>query len=240
MSAAGDAILAELRIVAHERWLRAAEPGLAKAVGELKRYQQQRFRRSYADLLADQRYTAAADFFLDELYGPHDFTSRDDQFARMVPALVRLFPAELVQTVTALAALHALSEQLDSAMARHLLSTRTLDASEYLRAWQATGRASDRERQVDMLLEIGHELDLYTQRPLVRQSLRLMRVPARASGLGELQTFLERGFDSFRQMRGAQTFLATLAFRERALMARLFATRAAIPAAADDPLGQLP
>ena len=46
---------------------------------------------------------------LDELYGPQDFSDRDAQFARVVPALVRLFPQELVETVAVLARLHALS-----------------------------------------------------------------------------------------------------------------------------------
>ena len=52
--------------------------------------------------------------------------------------------------------------------------------------------------------------------------------------LGALQAFLERGFDTFREMRGADEFLRTVATRERALAARLFAgedapTRTPIP-----------
>jgi hypothetical protein len=50
-----------------------------------------------------------------------------------------------------------------------------------------------------------------------------MRGPASAAGLGILQAFLERGFDTFRDMRGAQEFLATVTLRERELAARLFA-----------------
>jgi hypothetical protein len=38
-----------------------------------------------------------------------------------------------------------------------------------------------------------------------------------------LQGFLERGFDTFREMRGAREFLDTVASRERQLAARLFA-----------------
>jgi len=49
------------------------------------------------------RYGPAAHFFLEELYGPRDFADRDTQFARVVPALVRLFPREIVATVAILA-----------------------------------------------------------------------------------------------------------------------------------------
>jgi hypothetical protein len=57
----------------------------------------------------------------------------------------------------------------------------------------------------------------------MRHSLRLMRAPAHAAGMGALQDFLERGFDTFRQMRGADEFLARIARRERELAAQLFA-----------------
>ena len=49
-----------------------------------------------------------------------------------------------------------------------------------------------------------------------------MRGPAAAAGLGALQGFLERGFDTFREMGGAREFLAVIANRERALAAALF------------------
>ena len=109
MSATAEAILANLRTVADERARRAIRVGLAEKVSALKEFQQRRFSHTYIDLLASARYGAAARFFLSELYGPADFASRDAQFARVVPALVRLFPAEVVQTVAALAQLHALS-----------------------------------------------------------------------------------------------------------------------------------
>ena len=74
-------------------------PELQAKVLLLKAFQRQRFARTYEDLLDTPRYGAAARFFLDELYGPTDFTRRDAQFARVVPALVRLFPPEVVETV---------------------------------------------------------------------------------------------------------------------------------------------
>ena len=61
------------------------------------------------------------------------------------------------------------------------------------------------------MLAVGSALDRYTRNPLLRASLRLMRGPAAAAGLGALQGFLERGFDTFREMRGAREFLDTVA-----------------------------
>ena len=114
--ATAESILAHLRVVEGERQQRAREPLLQRAVATVKAFQQRRFAHTYADLLSSSRYGSASRFFLEELYGPSDFTRRDAQFARVVPALARLFPTEVVQTVAALAELHALSERLDTVL----------------------------------------------------------------------------------------------------------------------------
>ena len=104
MAADQDSILRELGRVEAERQARQRDPRLAARVLALKRYQQARFARTHADLLADARYGPAARFFLEDLYGPQDFAERDAQFARIVPALVRMFPQEIVETVQSLVA----------------------------------------------------------------------------------------------------------------------------------------
>lgn len=225
-----DGIADSLAIVEAERARRDADPALGAAVQAIKRYQQARFRHSHADLLASTRYGAAARFFVDELYGPADFSQRDAQFGRIVPALVRLFPGELVETVEALAALHALSEELDSAMAAALPSA-VVDAPTYMRTWRTVGRSADRARQIELVIDVGRALDRYTHMSALMMSLRMMRRPARLAGLSELQAFLERGFDTFKAMRGAGEFLEAIEERERTMALRLFAGEAS---------GQLP
>lgn len=216
-----DLILRSLQQVEAERVLRAADPELAARVVAVKKFQHARFEHTYADLMADKRYGAATHFFLEDLYGPGDFAHRDAQFARIVPALVRLFPRNIVATVSDLAVLHALSEQLDTAMAQ-VIHKDDVGASAYSDAWRKVGQPAQREQQIALMVGIGTALDRYTRNPLLRHSLRLMRAPAQAAGLGALQRFLESGFDTFRAMRGADTFLNTIAQRERGLAALLF------------------
>lgn len=215
--------------MAAERAARAADPVLAERVAAVKAFQHARFAHTYADLLADKRYAKAATFFLEDLYGPTDFSERDTQFARIVPALVRMFPREIVGTVADLGALHALSERLDSTMARALQTT-SIDGHNYGQAWRTVAEPEAREQQIALMLAVGTALDKYTRNPMLRHSLRLMRSPAKAAGMGALQHFLETGFDTFRAMDGAQEFLRTIAQRERALAVRLFAG-----GGADDP-----
>lgn len=247
MNEASQRILAHLAQVAEERRHRAAVPALLPRVQALKAYQQERFRRTYPDLLAAPRYRSAALFFLHELYGPEDFTRRDEEFARIVAPLVRLFPRDIVATVEDLAALHALSESLDGAMACALPSVE-IRSSDYVAAWQATGRPEARAEQIRLLLQIGSALDRFTKSASLWVGLRAMRGPARAAGLGDLQRFLESGFETFRSMGGADSFLQIVAEREDSLCRALFAPDAVARAttlslaetANQDPLGQLP
>ena len=233
-------ILNHLQHVADERARRSADADFAQRVVAVKRFQHARFAQTYADELQQPRYAAAARFFLDDLYGPRDFSERDEQFARIVGPLTRLFPAEIVDTVAHLAELHALSETLDGAMGA-VVESPVIDASQYVRAWQTVGQPEQREQQVALMLAIGYAIDGYTRNPILRHSLRLMRGPAHAAGLAALQGFLEKGFETFRAMRGADPFLQLVATRERELIGRLFAAHAASVANGSDPvLGKLP
>lgn len=251
MSIRASPILAHLHAVQAIRDAARSDSSLSARVHALKVYQGRRFERTYADWIAQATAQRACRFFLDELYGAKDFTARDAQFARIVPTMTRMFPDELSLTILSLAALHELSEALDLAMARNL-PQQTVDAGAYVVAWQATGRRTDRTRQIALMREVGNALSIYTRRPLLRRALKMMRAPAAAAGLGSLQAFLEEGFDAFASLPDASRFLDTVSSRETALADRLFDVTGDAFASGglpgdpahggpgDDPLGQLP
>jgi hypothetical protein len=206
-----------------------AQPGLQDAVSAIKRVQARRFAGTYADLLADPRYAAATRFFLDELYSDKDYAERDAQFSRIAGALERLFPQHVVTTAVELANLHALTEQLDHDMALRWeqgAGNTWAEAVRYTEAWRRVGRRNDRLAQLDVVLDIGRELERLTRMPGLRLALRMMRAPASAAGMGSLQSFLEAGFDTFAQMarqrQGVAQFLDTIRSRELALIELMF------------------
>ena len=222
MADATQKILEHLQHVGRLRAARQSDERLAALVAAIKHHQHARFGRDYANLLDSARYGAATRFFLDDLYGPVDFADRDAQFERVVPAMAHLLPDEVMHTVASLAELHALSEDLDQRMAQ-ALTLDVVDERSYRAAWQKVGRSDDRERQLKLLIEIGTALDRHTRTPLLATTLKLMRAPARAAGLSQLQSFLERGLAAFAAMRGAQEFLDTITENERRMIAGLFA-----------------
>jgi hypothetical protein len=216
-----QATRSHLQRVSELRVARESDAHLSGRVAAVKRYQHGRFARDYSHLLDSPRYGAATRFFLDDLYGPVDFANRDAQFERIVPAMTRLLPAAVMHTVASLAELHALSEGLDQQMAQ-ALSTDTVDARSYRAAWQQVGRRGDREKQLNLLLGIGSSLERHTSTPLLVATLKLMRGPAKAAGLVQLQSFLERGLSAFTAMRGASQYLESIADNERRMIAELF------------------
>jgi len=222
MSGAVASITSGLECVQKLRAVRAADESLTQRVAAIKGFQHQRFEHDYAELLANPRYAAAARFFLEDLYGPKDFSARDAQFSKIVPVLSRVLPDEVVHTVVQLIELHVLSEQLDQQMAQRV-EAGALDRPAYANAWRAVGRRDDRERQVALMLDVGHALDRHTRKPLLGTTLRLARGPARAAGLGDLQEFLQNGYTAFKAMKGAEEFLKMIARNERAQIDALFA-----------------
>lgn len=200
--------------------------GLAQAVQAVKRLQAQRFRTTYTDFLADPRYAPATRFFLDELYGEHDFRERDQQFGRIAGALERLFPDAVALLAVDLAETHALTETLDQQLATHWLAQAPdcPAALRYTHCWRLTGEHEARERQLQVVLHMGTELQRLTRQTRLRLALKMMRRPAQIAGLTALQQFLERGFDAFATLGDASHFLATIEQRERHWLNTLFDT----------------
>lgn len=212
----------------------ACDAGQADAVHAVKQLQARRFRASYADFLADPRHAPATRFFLDELYGEHDFSQRDAQFGRIAGAIERLFPDAVSELAVDLAETHALTEGLDHTMATHWLAAPGPAAARYLSAWRATGERAQRERQLAVVLHMGRELQRLTRMTSLRLALRMMRRPAEAAGLGSLQQFLERGFEAFGHMGDAAGFLQAIAQREQDWIDTLFDASPAVAVRALD------
>jgi hypothetical protein len=208
MNPKGEHILRGLQTVAHERALRAADPALGAAVVAVKAFQHQRFEATYADMLAHPRF------------GPRrasswtTCTGRWTSRARRPVRAHRARPGAAVpgrhrEHRGALADLHALSETLDSQMARALGPPSPAQA-----LWPGLahrGPAPATRAQIALMMAVGTALDRYTRNPLLRHSLRLMRGPAQAAGLGVLQAFPGVGLRHLPRNARCREFLDTVA-----------------------------
>jgi hypothetical protein len=91
------------------------------------------------------------------------------------------------------------------------------------RALQLEVMSQEREQQIRLLLQVGHDLDRSLAHPMLYALLKMLHRPAHLAGFGALQDFLERGFSAFKNMQGADEFLATIERRETRIMESLFA-----------------
>lgn len=208
-----------------------ALPALGQAIVAVKSLQANRFAGTYADELQGGRFEIASRFFLTELYSAQDYTQRDAQFTRIAGAIDKLFPDKVSSLALALARLHALTETLDSAMGQAWMKAgkpKTVGerARQYVHVWRQVGRQTDRAAQLTTVLGIGEELARLTRLRGLRTMLRMMRGPASAAGLADLQHFLETGFDTFADLGkspgGTDAFLRQIETRETALIQSLF------------------
>jgi hypothetical protein len=220
---AQDALLHELARVQALHADRQRDPALSQALDRLGIWQSRRLGATYADLAAQPRYTDAVAFFQSDLYGG-DFARRDADLARVVPLMVRMLPERVIATVALAMEVNALSQELDRLLLAQLpRGAGELTVAKYCRAFRAMGHREQRERQVQLIVDVGNGLDGVVRKPFIHAALVMMRTPARLAGVGVLHDFLERGFDAFHRMHGADDFLATIDRRERALFDRIFA-----------------
>ena len=212
-------------LLTRDRELREAareSPAFARHVAALRGWQAARLANTYDDLGAQPRYGAAIAFFLEELYGAHDVSPRDHDLARASHLLERALPGTALQALQRAIALEILSQEFDLEMARVLPAGRPITGRAYADAYRAAGRRDDRARQIESLVGLGAYLDTLVRKPGLGLLVRLARRPAHAAGFAALHEFLERGFEAFGRMQGADEFLATIRARETLLLERLF------------------
>ena len=193
----------------------------------LQSWQAQRLQASFGGFLGDPVRRPAAQFFLTDLYGEHDFSQRDADIARVIPMMQKLLPVALLKTVADGIELAVLTHALDLRMVDALQALggrrRSIDADLYARAYRMVGRRRLRARQIALIDEVGRGLWSALRMHGVGALLKISRMPARAMGFGELQGFLERGFDAFGKLGDAEPFLADIRDNETRVMERLFA-----------------
>jgi hypothetical protein len=201
-----------------------ADANRCRARQHLRQWQSDRLARTHGEFLTVARYRAAAIFFLTDLYGPNDLSERYAEAERVLPLMVRMLPGGALSVIADAVELDALCESLDADMVAALaFDGQDISDRTYGDAYRQVGRQADRIKQITLIKDLGETLDHLARLPMVKGTLHRMHLPAKLLGLGALQSFLERGFDSFSDMNGADHFIATIVQRESALSRALFA-----------------
>jgi hypothetical protein len=192
----------------------------------LRTFQSERLARTHADLLANERTGPACRFFLTDIYAPRDFSQRDHDAETLYKLMNRFIPEDLLYPLALVLQLnnmtHDLDDQLVDALITHLGVTNTITPEQYAEGYRICDNYQEREKQIDMLLEIGQRVDKLVKSPLTAPTIQLAYLPAKTAGWDELHDFLHRGYKAFKHIKGAAYFLETITTREREILHRIF------------------
>ena len=186
-----------------------------KVLAAVQTWQRARLDGTYSDLRQAERYQAACEFFLDELYGGRNVAERDKQLDRAAPIMKRFLPDHLLGAVGDALRLQAMSLLFDYELAGHLIECRQIDQEVYSEAYRAQGDWAGRRDQLRLIHELGYLLGETVRHPMIHRLIRLMRTPAKVAGVGLLQRFLQEGLDAFAVMGVPDHFLETIRDREQ-------------------------
>lgn len=191
----------------------------------LQDFQGQRLTRSHAELLAVPANQAAIGFLLDEVYGGKDLLPVARDIRRAVNKAASLLPDRVMATSASVLEAAILTQELDEALADTLHDSLdgAVDDALYIEGFRALGRADDRQRQLDLIGEVGHHVDRYVRGRMLQATFRMVRRPVHAAGFGNLYDFLDRGFGAMRELDSAGKLMAQLTRTEAQILARLYA-----------------
>ncbi|MDT0594129.1 FFLEELY motif protein [Glaciecola petra] len=198
-----------------------AENNLTTHIRHLQAWQTKRLLVTHDDLWQSKRFKPAMQFFIDELYGPKDFSQRDNELARVVPKMAKLLPDKALLSLQAALKLNALSLELDLSLIQDL-GKNTLDHNSYFASYKACNNQTKREEQIQLLENLGLDLAQVVKISGISAILMLSRKPAKVAGVKSLHEFLEKGFKSFKKLGNVHDFINPIILKERKMMLALF------------------
>ena len=195
--------------------------GIQGKIRELQEWQCKRLLASHEPLWTQKRFNPAMQFFIDELYGPKDFTQRDQDIAKVVPKMAKILPEKALVSLESAMHLNRLSYELDMDMAK-ALGDKDINRDSYADAYRSCQNQSDRALQINYIEELGQDLAEVVNITGISTLLKLARKPAQLAGVIALHEFLESGFNAFKKLGDVQDFIQPIVTLERQIMLDLF------------------
>jgi hypothetical protein len=191
----------------------------------LQTFQSQRLRRDLADLAAEAQYQQIGQFFFEEMYGPRDFSARDEQ-AQRVHKFIHRTPGVTIHDVEPVLELLELTNKLDDEIAGLLIEfSAPLDFDEgiYERAYRLADNYAARVAQIDLAIGALANVHRLGRKRLLGVALQSTHALAHAVGMGDIHRFLRLGYQAIQPVRDITRFLTTIETREKERLDRIYA-----------------
>lgn len=206
----------------------ALKGDLLASIQQVQRWQCKRLLFSHQALHQQDQYKPALAFFVHDLYGPHDFSQRDQDLTRLAPKMAKILPDKALRSLESALHLNALSFELDYELAKHL-DKQPLNRDNYLKAYQDCNNPQARLEQIQLIEIMAKNLADAVQMRGVSALLMMSRKPAHLMGVSTLHTFIESGFKAFKTIGNYETFILPIVHFEQNLMKQMFNTPSTNP-----------
>jgi hypothetical protein len=192
----------------------------------LQAFQSQRLRRDLADLAAEPQYQQIGQFFFEEMYGPRDYSARDEQ-AQRVHHFIHRTPGVTIHDVEPVLALLELTNALDDGIAELLArlgAPLDFDEPTYEHAYRLADNYAERVNQLDLVTVALGNVHRLGHKPLLGFALKRTHALAAAVGMADIHRFLLRGYQAIQPVRDIERFLDTVYTREKERLDRIYTT----------------
>lgn len=199
---------------------------LNRPLMQLRAWQANRLAGTYFDLLAEQQYESACQFFLSDIYGGRDFSQRDHEAEVIYRRLSRLLPKSTLDLVRKTIWLNRMSSALDQKLLYVLVNELGMkdDLSEemYVQAYRLCDNYAERRGQIELFVDLLHKVGQGAQNPLIGGALRLTRRAAVKAEFAELHSFLVRGYLAFKPVHDVRYLVNIIQEREMRILDQIY------------------
>ncbi len=198
----------------------AEKAKLMATIRSVQAWQCKRLLASHQHMYQQKRFKPAVEFFIDELYGPNDFSQRDQDIARVVPKMSTFLPQKALQSLASALYLNTLSFELDFGLAKQLVNIE-INRDTYAKAYASCDNLANRQQQIDYIRTLGNDLADVVKMRGISSLLFISRKPAKMAGVLALHEFLEKGFKSFKNLGKVEDFITPVVNKEHEIMQQL-------------------
>tara|TARA_R110000868_G_scaffold350091_1_gene611340 strand:- start:1708 stop:2403 length:696 start_codon:yes stop_codon:yes gene_type:complete len=198
----------------------AEKAGLMTTIRAVQAWQCKRLLATHQQMYQQKRFKPAVEFFINELYGPNDFSQRDQDIARIVPKMSKFLPEKALQSLASALHLNSLSFELDFDLAKKLVDTE-INRDTYAKAYISCNNLTTRQQQIDYIRTLGNDLADVVKLKGISSLLFISRKPAKMAGVLALHEFLEKGFKSFKNLGNVEDFITPVMDKEHQIMQQL-------------------
>jgi hypothetical protein len=190
----------------------------------LQVFQSHRLRRDYSDLSAIPMYEPVGEFFFTELYGPRDFSQRDND-ARRLQHFLHIVPGVHLHDVEELLDLISTTAELDDGLTRLLINhgvPLTFDETIYEQLYREADNYAERHRQLELVDRSLYNVFRLSRSHFLGIGLENSGLIARLAGFESGHTFLVKGNRALRHVTSIDHFATTIYNRELERLNRIF------------------